>query len=912
MATREEAIRLSLIDNVTKQLAAIGQSISGVGAQLVKLNAAAQLAATGINAISGAATAFQGVIKGASDAQFQLAGLQAALGATPEELAKLDAEAKRVSETLGLFTKTEVLDALGGLGRAGLNAADALKALQPVINLATAGQVDLQFATDQTVNTLTQFGLGIEQAGALANGLVTAANASTTNVNALGLALSYAATSSRAAGNTLEETLEILAALAQTGLQGERAGTALRATFAALANEGSTFSKVLRESYGVTTTNLIEIIEQLRKSTDQGKAAFQALGVEAGPAIQGLVSLAVPQFDALREAVTGTGTAAEDATKKLADTYQAAQGRIVNILTNLRNELAAPILEPLAGAFEAFGAQVSELAKSEDFKLLGQAVAAFATDATTRIVEFVKTIDIKEATANVTAQLESLRANVETISNALKAIASTVETAFNAANVAFQTYVTAINAGTVLLASAIKSLVEDAITVGQAFGKNTDELEAFQRSLQSIVDTNLEETGASAQRVAGAFQDLVDSGLSAGEALNRLALEADDLPSELDPAAASAARVARDTKDAADAYNFLFNEIRNVKDQSGLDVVRSLFDDFSRSAGATSQQLDSLDDALFRSTKQVRGLGEEIQPVTLYTEETAAAFGKAGKEAEQFAQSGAANLVAVGDKAKNAAEDTKRLAQAFRDANAAGQFEGALDQFERLKAEGNLTAAQIAEIAKAADEAGKKFAEAGDKGEDGFNRVAKSAERASDEIDRSAEAAERQASSLESIFDALNAQAEQSATRNSDIQKQVDAQVEAATDSLEKQIELLERKLNLSKEELGIADALRAKYKLAEQEQIDRYAQLIARQRELNRERQEELNIVVATTSAAAGAGAEAGGGRGPNGRPLALERPRDTIGDAQGVQQVTESQLLRSLARLLSPELLRIRNFGG
>ena len=72
MATREEAVRFSLIDNVTKGLIKIQDSVTGVGASLVKLNAAAQLAATGIQAVSNVGASFNNLIKGASDAQFQL------------------------------------------------------------------------------------------------------------------------------------------------------------------------------------------------------------------------------------------------------------------------------------------------------------------------------------------------------------------------------------------------------------------------------------------------------------------------------------------------------------------------------------------------------------------------------------------------------------------------------------------------------------------------------------------------------------------------------------------------------------------------------------------------------------------------------------------------------------------------
>ncbi len=887
MATRNEEVKLSLIDNVSKGLEEIGKSVTGIGASFVKLNAAAQLAAQGIGLLTSAGQAFQGIIKGAADAEFQLAGLQAALGATPEELAKLDAEARRVSESLGLFTKTEVLDALGGLGRAGLNSQQALAALVPVINLATAGQVDLQFATDQTVNTLTQFGLGIEQAGALANGLVTAANASTTNVNALGLALSYAATSARAAGTTLEQTLEILAALAQTGLQGERAGTALRATFAALANEGSNFSKALRDSYGITTTNLVEIIERLRTSTDKGKAAFLALGVEAGPAIQGLVALAKPQFDQLRDAVTGTGTAAEDATKLLSDTYQAALGRITNILTNLRNQLATPILEPLADAFEVVGKRLTELAVSEDWKLLGQAVADFATQASERLIEFVKNLDFNEAVAGAKEQLQSLTENIDSIAESLSLIASTITTTFQAIEVGAAGISTAFNATVTALATVLERLTAADIAFRGFFGENTDAAEGLRKSFEDIARVRFDKTGESAARLVGAIEDLT--------------AEAKAAKPEIEGVAKGLTRADEAAVGTADAFGELARAVRGADTAEEIDKITAAAVELAAKTDDSGRGIERFEKALTGAESGLRGAAKAGT-------EAAEAIGDVGASTDDLEARGVETIKSLGTAAENAAEDTKRLAQAFRDANAAGQFEGALDQFERLKAEGNLTEQQIKEIAAAAEQAGKKFADAGEDGEDGFDKVAKSAERAADAIERTADAAEQQASSLESIFDALNQQAEQSAQQNADIQEQIQAQIDAQTDSVEKQIELLQRKLSLSKEELGIAEQLRTKYRQAEQEQLDRLAQLIARQRELKREKEEELRVTLAITSAAA-----PGGSTGANTRPVGTGGQRDTIAPSDsGASSVPDSQLLRNLARLLGPELRRIQSLGG
>jgi len=54
---RDETIKLSLIDGVTKSLASIQKGVGGVGAELAKLNQVSELAAKGFGLIGDAAAA---------------------------------------------------------------------------------------------------------------------------------------------------------------------------------------------------------------------------------------------------------------------------------------------------------------------------------------------------------------------------------------------------------------------------------------------------------------------------------------------------------------------------------------------------------------------------------------------------------------------------------------------------------------------------------------------------------------------------------------------------------------------------------------------------------------------------------------------------------------------------------------
>lgn len=890
MATREEAVRFSLIDNVSKGIVAIQGAVTGISASMVKLNAAAELAKTGLQGISAAGEAFNGLVKGASDSQFQLAGLQAALGATPAEMAKLDAEAKRVSETLGLFSKTEVLDALGGLARAGLSAADSMKALDPVLNLAVGGQTDLQFATDLTVNTLTQFGLSIDKAGQLANGLVAAANASTTNVNAMGLALSYAATTARSAGNSLESTLEILGALAQTGIQADRAGTALRQVFANLADDSTDFSKALRDGYGITTKNLVEIVEALRNSADRGKKALLDLGIEARPAIQGLVDLAVPEFERLKSQIDLTGTAAEDATKKLSETYQAAAGRLVAILTNLRNELALPILQPLNDALSTLAQRVSEFAKTEDFALLKQAIADFATEAGQKLEELVKEFDFKEATENARQAFENLKTSIDDFKKAASLAIDTLTIAFEAFGTAVAALQVFINGVIVVVSEFAQTATAAAIAIAQVTGASEDTIDQLKQLRKQFTEINRERfegLGESADRLVRSFLKIIETSGTAKFSIS-------DLSSTTTAAASEA-------KAATVSYEALTEAIAGAKTLADIESARSALGSFARTTGSTADQVNELGLKL----AEAEGKFGKISVETVGAASDVKSFDNALSNVDPSNLKDTVTVVgSLGTAAENAAADTKRLAQAFKEANTAGRFEGALDQFKRLKAEGNLTAEQIKTIEAAAAEAGKRFKKTGDEGVDAFKRISNAAQDVTRSVDDVAQKSKR---SFEDLFREYDEKQKKNQEREASIQKQIQDQKDAANARLQKEIDLLDRKLNMSREELEIADQLRRQYNLADQERLDRYAQLITRQRELNSEKQEEQRITVGGSSGGYGGGA-VGAGSPAAPQPNVPQSTPPTAPPDAGNGNLTAL----TLARLLAPYLRQVANLGG
>ena len=168
------------------------------------------------------------VVKTQMQFQDAMAKVQALSGATGDELKMLEDTAKKMGEST-VFSASECADALGYMALAGWDAQQSAEGLPGVLNLAAASGMELAQASDLVTDYLTAFGLAADQAGRMADVLSYAQANSNTTTEMLGEAFKNCAVNAHNAGMTLEETTAILGKLADSGLKGSEAGTALNA-----------------------------------------------------------------------------------------------------------------------------------------------------------------------------------------------------------------------------------------------------------------------------------------------------------------------------------------------------------------------------------------------------------------------------------------------------------------------------------------------------------------------------------------------------------------------------------------------------------------------------------------------------------------------------------------------------------
>jgi len=189
-----------------------------------------------------------------ADFESSISRLGAVSRATGSELKSLRDIAKELGSTTE-FSASQAADGLNFLAMAGFNAAEAMAAIPAVLDLATASQMGLAEAADTASNIMSGFGISANNAAQVADVLAAASTRANTTVGQLGSAMSTVAPIAKALDISLSDTAAAIGVLSDAGIQGERAGTALRGVLASLAGPTSEAEKVLK-GLGLTLSDV--------------------------------------------------------------------------------------------------------------------------------------------------------------------------------------------------------------------------------------------------------------------------------------------------------------------------------------------------------------------------------------------------------------------------------------------------------------------------------------------------------------------------------------------------------------------------------------------------------------------------------------------------------------------------------
>ena len=177
--------------------------------------------------------------------------VKAVSGATESEFQRLTAAAEKLGRETS-YTAREVAEGMTAMGRMGLKPDEILSAVPAVLNLARATGTELGQAAEIASNNMRVFGLDTSKMANVVDILTATANGSAQTLADLAEGLKMAGPQAAAANDNIVNVSGALGILANMGIKGSLAGTALRKSYSQFAK---TKVQDKLKAIGVATTD---------------------------------------------------------------------------------------------------------------------------------------------------------------------------------------------------------------------------------------------------------------------------------------------------------------------------------------------------------------------------------------------------------------------------------------------------------------------------------------------------------------------------------------------------------------------------------------------------------------------------------------------------------------------------------
>lgn len=319
-----------------------------------------------------------------------------------EGFARLTAAARKVGQTTE-FTAQQGAEGLNSLATAGYDVDQSIAALPKVIDFASAASLDLGQASDIASDSLGAFSLRTADAeqntrnmGRVMDTLTRAAADSTTNVAELFEGVRMGGAFAKTAGAELETFAALQGVLANKGVKGAEAGTAIRNSYLHLTKQTKEAHDAQAKLGVVTAKNkdgsidMITTIDRFSKATSKLNKTQKAQAIATifgaytvGPFLALMDSGAdtIRKFEANLKGATGI-------TEEMAATARESTAAKIQMFFNTINDVKLTV-------FDAIAPTILEIAKATgdwvaaNRELIGTKAAEYATDLKEALPEIV-------------------------------------------------------------------------------------------------------------------------------------------------------------------------------------------------------------------------------------------------------------------------------------------------------------------------------------------------------------------------------------------------------------------------------------------------------------------------------------------------------------------------------------------
>ena len=602
-------------------------------------------------------------IDAAGGFEASMSNVEALSGVDARELQQLSDMAKELGATTK-FTAKESADAMGYMAMAGWDAQQMLAGMPGVLQLAAASGEDLAQVSDIVTDSMTAFGLGAAETSRYADVLAATAASANTSVSIMGETFKRAAPVAGALGYSIEDVSTGIGLMANAGIKGSIAGTALLNTFNGLLDgvtlTGKAFgeARVAAQQADGTMADFGSTIDELRgyfAQMTEAERVNNAMAIAGQRGYAGLLSIL---------------NATEADYAKLTDAINNSTGAAQR-MADIKMDNMTGQLTKLNSAWEAV-----QITVGENFTPTLQGLYATGADVLGEVNGFL------QANPGLVKAVATFAGVLGTVVVAVTAVNAGIKL-FKALNVASlfsgpAGIIIGLGAAVATVAAAVVALSDNSDQLTVASKRQADELNVLRQEYQLAVST-YGETSAEALRLQYRIDELSDSFEANKKTVQELIAESEALIAEHD---ALMSEYASNSKEIHSEY------LQSLSLITALDDMAASSDN---SAGAQAR-LDKIVGALSEKYPMVAA---QLSEIGGNTQDVADAFRAAAEEERRFAQYTAA-LEQYENLTAKQTEWTDKLSEARENLNAAMEDAGFLWDEEAQAYRNAVTGAEYA------------------------------------------------------------------------------------------------------------------------------------------------------------------------------------------------------------------------
>ena len=368
------------LEPIGSKMQDIGKGMQSVGKDLsVKLTAP-------IAGIGAAA------IKIGMDFEESMSKVKAMSGATNEEMVLLEKAARDAGASTSKSAK-DAADALGFMALAGWDSTTSMEALMPVLRLSEAGNIDLARASSLVTDSMSAMGLTTKHLPGYIDIVAQTARSSNTDIDQMAEAYLKVGGTLRGLGIPLEESALALGMLANSGIKGSEAGTALNAVMVNLTAPTGRAKQALEElSFSAFDSEgnfkglenvLFDLKDKLSGMTEEQRNTYLAMigGKEHVKDLNALLNGLDDSYDDLTQSIKESDGALEDVAKTMQDNNKGSLTELKSAIEELGLKIYDVLKPSIGNIIEAIQGFIDKLnslspAQQETIVKIGLLVAA--------------------------------------------------------------------------------------------------------------------------------------------------------------------------------------------------------------------------------------------------------------------------------------------------------------------------------------------------------------------------------------------------------------------------------------------------------------------------------------------------------------------------------------------------------